>query len=232
MKRMILSGLIVVLVLAGIALPAQTPTRAAGSVSLDFSCDALVVTGTTDQYGVEARVIVRWSGFPGTTRASGSVTVNPTGTQPFQLFVPITPALTNPAPAPFSPLDPDNMEQFFWVFGVDSSGAWTEDYFIGPGVCSGVSSIAGCDQMVAIPSQAVGGSFNQNAAIYYAPGEMVSPAQVIEAGNTARVLGVDATGQYYKIIWGCQYVWVPVETMGPNYDEVWNGQPLPTDVVE
>jgi len=27
-------------------------------------------------------------------------------------------------------------------------------------------------------------------------------------------------------------VWVPKATLGPNYDAVWNGAPLPTAVVE
>jgi hypothetical protein len=88
----------------------------------------------------------------------------------------------------------------------------------------------GC--MLPIPSTAVGGSFVQNAETYWKPGETVSPSVVIDAGNTAHVLGVDATGAYYKIIWGCQYLWVPVETMGPNFDDVWHGAPLPTDIVE
>jgi hypothetical protein len=93
-----------------------------------------------------------------------------------------------------------------------------------------LAGIPGC--MLPIPSTAVGGSFVQNAETYWKPGETVSPSVVIDAGNTAHVLGVDATGAYYKIIWGCQYLWVPVETMGPNFDDVWNGAPLPTEVVE
>ena len=91
-------------------------------------------------------------------------------------------------------------------------------------------NIPGC--MLPIPSTAVGGSFVQNAETYWKPGEGINPPVVIEAGNTAHVLGVDATGAYYKIIWGCQYLWVPVGTMGPNFDDVWNGAPLPTEVVE
>ena len=54
----------------------------------------------------------------------------------------------------------------------------------------------------------------------------------IKAGNSARVIGLDASGQYYEIIWVCGYVWVPKATMGPNYDAVWNGAPLPVGVVD
>ena len=91
---------------------------------------------------------------------------------------------------------------------------------------------AGCDAFVNIPDTAVGGAFVADAVINWAPGKPTSPAITIEAGKTARVLGVDASGAYYKIIWQCQEVWVPVTTMGPNFDAVWNGAPLPTGVVE
>lgn len=90
--------------------------------------------------------------------------------------------------------------------------------------------VAGCDVLMNIPDTAVGGSFVADAATYWKPGEMADT--VIAAGNTARVLGVDATREYYKIIWVCDYLWVPVTTMGPNYDAVWNGAPLPTGVIE
>jgi len=55
---------------------------------------------------------------------------------------------------------------------------------------------------------------------------------VLPAGKTAWVLGQDASGQFYKIVWTCTMLWVPVSTMGPNFDAVWNGAPLPTNVVQ
>jgi hypothetical protein len=76
------------------------------------------------------------------------------------------------------------------------------------------------------------GRFNDNTEVFWSPGQNVTPTTVIEVGNTAWVLGVDASGQYYKIIWSCDYLWVPVSSMGPNFDDVWNGMPLPTGVVE
>lgn len=91
---------------------------------------------------------------------------------------------------------------------------------------------AGCDVLLPIPSTAVGGAFVADAPVYWKPGELTNPLVTIKAGNTARVLGQDASGQYYKIIWVCDFVWVPKATMGPNYDAVWNGAPLPTNVVE
>ena len=92
--------------------------------------------------------------------------------------------------------------------------------------------LPGCDVLMPIPATAVGGTFVADAPVYWAPGELTSPLVTIKAGNSARVLGLDATGQYYKIIWVCDLVWVPRATLGPNYDAVWNGAPLPTGVVE
>lgn len=94
-----------------------------------------------------------------------------------------------------------------------------------------ISTAAGCPALMDMPATAVGGAFVADARAYWAPGAMVEPEVVFEAGKTAWVLGVDATGAYYKIVWGCDYLWVPVSSMGPNYDDVWNGTPLPTDVV-
>ena len=92
------------------------------------------------------------------------------------------------------------------------------------------STAPGC--AVTIPPQAVSGAFVENAEIYWAPGQLVAPQTVIEAGKTYLVAGQDASGMYRKVLIACQWVWVRAETVGPNYDEVWNGTPLPADVVE
>ncbi len=89
----------------------------------------------------------------------------------------------------------------------------------------------GCDVEVNIPAGSVVGSFVSDAALYYAPGQLVEPATSISAGNTAWVIGQDASGQYDKILWVCQFLWVEKPTMGPDYDNVWNGTSLPTGVV-
>mgnify|MGYP005849345869 CR=1 FL=1 len=103
------------------------------------------------------------------------------------------------------------------------------------GECAGLPTYEeppGCDVLLPIPATAVGGTFVADAPVYWTPGELTSPLVTIPAGNSARVIGLDASGQYYKIIWVCDFVWVPVGTLGPNYDAVWNGAPLPTGVVE
>lgn len=94
------------------------------------------------------------------------------------------------------------------------------------------AALPGCDVLMPIPATAVGGSFVADAPVYWKPGELTTPLVTIKAGNTARVIGQDASGQYYKIVWACDFVWVPKATMGPNYDAAWNGAPLPTAVVE
>ncbi len=83
-----------------------------------------------------------------------------------------------------------------------------------------------------IPETAVVGTFLDNTATYFAPGQLVVPPVVIEVAQTAWTLGVDETGAYRKIIWACQYLWVPEGSMGPDFDKVWNGAPLPMIVVE
>lgn len=97
--------------------------------------------------------------------------------------------------------------------------------------CSGVA-VPGCDTVMPIKADSVVGAFTANAQTYWKPGQLTNPIVTIGAGNTAWVLGKDATGAYYKIIWVCDLLWVPVGTMGPNNDAVWLGKPLPTGVVE
>jgi hypothetical protein len=90
----------------------------------------------------------------------------------------------------------------------------------------------GCDVLVPLPSTAVVGAFVADAPLYWTPGQLTSPLVTLPAGKTAWVIGKDATGGYYKVLWVCQFVWVPVNTLGPNYDAVWQGRPLPADVVK
>ncbi len=130
--------------------------------------------------------------------------------------------------------------EFFVLYECSDSGANNVlDTCYGPyGACPQTAQQAlaitapGCDVLINIPSTAVGGTFVADAPVYWEPGELTSPLVTIPAGNSARVIGLDSTGEYYKIIWVCDYVWVPRATLGPNYDAVWNGAPLPTAVVE
>jgi hypothetical protein len=92
--------------------------------------------------------------------------------------------------------------------------------------------IPGCDTTIAIPSTAVVGWFVTSAAAYWRPGQLVTnPPITIDAGKTYYVIGQDQSQQYYKILLGCDFVWVLKSTVGPNFDDVWHGMPLPTAIV-
>ena len=103
--------------------------------------------------------------------------------------------------------------------------------FVAVGECAGLPTWVGSDQ-VPIPAGSVVGSFVVTTALYTAPSADAATTFVMNAGQTLWVYGVDASGQYYQVQLAGQLLWVPVSTMGPNYDAVWNGTPLPTTVVK
>jgi hypothetical protein len=100
----------------------------------------------------------------------------------------------------------------------------------GPGAIS--LGEAGCDVLMPIPPTAVGATFVANAETYWTPGQPTQPLVILEAGKSVRATGLDATGEYYQIIFECNFLWVKANTLGPNFDNVWNGAPLPTGVVK
>lgn len=80
---------------------------------------------------------------------------------------------------------------------------------------------------VGFPSGSVVGTFVAPAQLYSVPGQLVTPGLSLDAGKSAWVIGLDASGQYYKIFFACKLLWVQANTLGPNFDKVWNGTPLP-----
>jgi hypothetical protein len=113
-----------------------------------------------------------------------------------------------------------------YTFRADGFGSSTGPYTLS------ISDSSGCVSLLYLPSTSVVGAFVTDAPVYSDPGVLTNPQITIEAGKTYWVLGVDATGQYYAIYIACSRVWVPVSSMGPNYDDVWQGRPLPTVVIE
>jgi hypothetical protein len=97
---------------------------------------------------------------------------------------------------------------------------------------SGCEDTAGCDGLVNIPSQAMMGLFTADAPVYWAPETGAGTGLTVNAGKTYRVTGQDATGQFRQIILECQFVWVPLNTVGPDPEPLWGGKPLPTTVVK
>ena len=88
---------------------------------------------------------------------------------------------------------------------------------------------AGCS--IPIPKDASVGSLPADTQAYWAPGK-ISPNVVVKAGTYWVVAEEhdDAGDYFYKIILACQYLYVPVDAMGPSYQSPWNGQPLPSSV--
>ncbi|MBI5958452.1 MAG: hypothetical protein HY866_06955 [Chloroflexi bacterium] len=101
-------------------------------------------------------------------------------------------------------------------------------------VIESVGSVPGCDTRLPLTADAVVGTFVSDTKLYWGA-SMISATDAtvptISAGKTAWVLGMDKSGSFYRIIWQCQSLWVPVNTMGPNNDNVWHGKALPTNVV-
>jgi hypothetical protein len=80
-----------------------------------------------------------------------------------------------------------------------------------------------------LPSNAVVGNLPFSSQAFYAPGKEANGVTV-NAG-TYWVLGVDETGEFYKIQIACERLWLPVTVLQPSFEPPWSGQPLPTNVV-
>ena len=109
------------------------------------------------------------------------------------------------------------------------SSTWSA-YCSGPGTgtIELVNEAFGGDTCVPIPDGSVVGDMPQGAQAFYAPGEATN---ITINPGTYWVIGKDESGQYYKILLACQYLWVPIDAMQPSYQPPWSGQPLPTQVV-
>jgi len=86
--------------------------------------------------------------------------------------------------------------------------------------------------MVPISTDAVVGTFNVATPLVAHIGDEPNSSFMMQAGQSLWVFGVDASGMYYKVLLSGQFYWVPVSSMGPTYDDVWNGTPLPATVVK
>lgn len=81
---------------------------------------------------------------------------------------------------------------------------------------------------LSIPAGSVVGEAPLGAQIFYAPGQATN--LTLNPG-TYWVVGQDTSGEFYKIVLSCQFIWVPVASMQPSYQAPQNGAPLPTRVV-
>lgn len=87
---------------------------------------------------------------------------------------------------------------------------------------------AGCDQYLELDN-AVVGTLVHSAPVYWRPGQSID--LTLEAGKSFWVLGMDSAQEHYQIYIQCQKVWIPADAIGPNYDDVWQGRPLPTTII-
>lgn len=85
--------------------------------------------------------------------------------------------------------------------------------------------------MIPIPPHVSQGTFVTTTNALFAPDAAAVTPHVMEAGRSVWVYGIDESGEFYYVALSGRFFWVPADTIGPNYDEVWNGRPLPTEVV-
>ena len=76
------------------------------------------------------------------------------------------------------------------------------------------------------------GAFVSDTPLYFAPRLDAVTGKSIQAGKTLWVTGLSADRAFYQVVLAGDYLWVPAATVGPNYDAVWNGTPLPTTVIQ
>jgi hypothetical protein len=112
----------------------------------------------------------------------------------------------------------------------DDTAIVTMNAYIGCVLGSSTSVGPGAD-MVLIPSYAVQGTFVTTTYALFAPDAAAATTHVMEAGSSVWVYGTDESGQFYYVMLSGRFFWVPAATIGPNFDEVWQGTPLPTEVV-
>lgn len=92
-----------------------------------------------------------------------------------------------------------------------------------------VEVVPGCDVSINVPSTAVGAKITAETPVYWMPGEETE--HVLPAGTSVIALGPDSSGAYFKIVYVCDYLWVPSGSIGPNPEYPWNGALLPTTPV-
>jgi hypothetical protein len=95
-----------------------------------------------------------------------------------------------------------------------------------------VAPVPGCDLGMQLTSDSAVGLFVATTDVFWGPSLDATTGISMPAGKTAWVLGMDASGEFYKFVWSCTYLWAPVNTIGPNPDDVWHSTPLPATVVE
>ena len=101
-----------------------------------------------------------------------------------------------------------------------------------PGSDGGEVAIGGPGpDMITLPSEAVVGTFTAPTPLYFTDDAISASMYHMEAGQSLWVLGINEAGTFYKVVLSGQMFWVPRRSIGPNYDNLWQGTPLPITVV-
>ncbi len=146
---------------------------------------------------------------------------------------PLSVVLTDPSTGPTGVSEESSAAAPYCGVSWNTQGGQPPDGGAGGGAGSPPAvPVPGCDVTIVLPTSAVGGTLVAPAEALFGPDPAMTTGITLESGKTAKVVGVDASGSYYRILWNCTYLWVPVASMGPTFDNVWNGAPLPTNVVQ
>lgn len=83
-----------------------------------------------------------------------------------------------------------------------------------------------------LPASAVVARFVTDTPLYFAPSEGSTTEAIMRIDQTAWTLGIDESGEFYKVLFANQTYWVPVASLGTSSDALFAGLALPTNVVE
>ncbi len=209
--------LVVAMVLLGVVFGLPTrPIEAASllDITIEQPCTLAIHFNVAAADPAGTYLIEVWDN--GWLIGSVSVAVNGAGTYTGRVLV------QNPWPRP------DGLGIYlYFPNGADASN-------IDPYFPNGLDAACGAGpDMVPMTPDAVVGMVKSDTALYFAPrADAMVKGLTLSAGKTVWVLGMDASRQYYQIVLAGKYLWVPAAALGPNYDEVWAGTPLPTTVVQ
>jgi hypothetical protein len=81
--------------------------------------------------------------------------------------------------------------------------------------------------MVNLPAGSVVGTFTETTPLFFAPEAGAVTDAVMEIGQSLWVVKLDESGLFYEVVLSGQFLYVPIGTIGPTYDDVWHGTPLP-----
>lgn len=208
-----MGGLVVALaLLAVVAGPSAPAVRAAPRLSGALCQGAnLVVTYDGAHAGEAYRLVGSGPGLPGAAQTT------------------VGPVVSWSLPGPGTWTDVRVESGYYFPCG--DTWVWSPTGFAEPGpiTCGGEAGGAGGPgpEMITLPTEAAVGRFVADTLAYWAPDPAVLTEIVFEAGKTVWVLGMDADAAYYHVYFAGSYLWVPVESMGPNPDAVWQNRPLP-----